>query len=132
MRKPPVQVAAELRLALDFLDTDRPEYNQLVAVRNAGNAAIKAIADMIREFQAEVQKELATGGYWPMDTAPTEEGARILGLVQRGQAYGLVVEPRVLIRKSGLWQSVPGGWTALAIGWRPVPAEDIVDEGRRL
>lgn len=128
MRKPPVQVAAELRLALDFLDTDRPEYNQLVAVRNAGDAAIKAIADMIREFQAEVAKELATGGYWPMDTAPTEEGARILGLVRRFVAGGrMVMEPRVLHLEGGLWRSIPGGWSAQVRGWRPVPAEDIVE-----
>ena len=121
-----MQVAAELRAALAAAGDDPPA---IVPLMHAAEAAIQTIAAMIKDFRAEVVKELTAGGYWPMDSAPTGEGDRILGLVQRGHAGGrLVVEPRVLVRKGGLWQSIPGGWTALAIGWRPMPAEDIVHE----
>lgn len=123
--KPPIQVAAELRAAIG------PHHGTEVppALMPAAEAAVQTITRMIRDFQAEVAKELATGGYWPMATAPTEDGARILGLVQRGHAGGrAVVEPRVLVRKGGRWCSLPGGWTAPVMGWRPVPAEDIVQD----
>lgn len=137
--KPPIQVAAELRMALGDLQehvlgqgqavTTAAGRDALQRTRATGEAAIGTIAVMVRDFQAEVAKELATGGYWPMATAPTEDGARILGLVQRGHAGGrAVVEPRVLVRKGGRWCSLPGGWTAPVMGWRPVPAEDIVQD----
>lgn len=127
--KPPVQVAAELRAALSDLPNDARPASQVSVLKLAAEAAIQTIAAMVRDFQAEVAKELATGGYWPMATAPTNDGARILGLVQRGHAGGrAVVEPRVLVHRHGRWRSVPGGWTAPVLGWRPVPAEDIVHE----
>lgn len=130
--KPPIQVMAELRMALGDLQehvlgqavTTAAGRDALQRTRATGEAAIGTIAVMIRDFQAEVAKELATGGYWPMATAPTEEGARILALVVRGKS----VEPRVMVLRRGRWQSMPGGWLSHVIGWRPMPAEDIVAE----
>ncbi len=136
--KPPVQVMAELRMALGDLQehvisqpvaTSAAGRDALQRTRAAGEAAIGTIAVMIRDFQTEVAKDWALRAYRPMATAPTENGARILGLVQRGHAGGrAVVEPRVLVRRSGRWQSLPGGWTAPVMGWLPVPAEDIVSD----
>lgn len=126
--KAPVLVAAELRAALVAAGDDPPDYAGLMRAAEAG---IQTIAAMIRDFQDEVAKELATGGYWPMATAPIKDGARILGLVQRGHAGGrMTVEPRVLVLKGGRWCSLPGGWTAPVLGWRPMPVEDIVTERR--
>lgn len=126
--KAPVQVAAELRLALS---TATGDFGPGGAGRPAAEAAIQTITAMVRQFQAEVAKELATGGYWPMHTAPTEDGARILGLVDRSApgASKPILEPRVMVRRDHLWLSVPGKWTGLVVGWRPVPAEDIVADG---
>lgn len=119
--KSPVQVAAELRMVLGLTTGD---FGPGGPYRPAAEAAIQAIAAMVRDFRAEVAKELATGGYWPMATAPTEEGARIVGLVVRGKS----LEPRVMIRRGDRWRSQPGGWESVVAGWRPVPAEDIVTD----
>ena len=104
---------AALRLAQGFREQNVIGFE----VASRADCAVNDLADIGVFIAATDSAAEAPAAAQTEAPAPTEEGARIVGLVVRGKS----LEPRVMIRHGDRWRSQPGGWESVVAGWRPVP-----------
>jgi hypothetical protein len=128
----PVQVMALLKQAvIDLREYDRRDADgrlqdptpEITAAVVAGDRAVEIISTMIRTYQAEVAKAAV---WQPMDTAPTHDGARVIGKCQRNGFHAdgrRRTEALVMELHGGTWYTVPGRWAYRLEAWHQVPTE---------